>query len=128
MSRRGTLVSVAESAEHKGVIIEPGRTPAAAVVRFTYGADGRAVRAFYEQAVVLLDRGVTRLIVDMEGLPYVPSGLLGMLINVNRKCRSSGAAMRVVTPTAELRKTFEISRLDVVLTLVSSVEAAYGET
>jgi anti-sigma B factor antagonist len=87
-------------------------------MRFPRGQiDGLAIREMYELTVQLPEHPPPVLIIDLDGLGYMSSGALGMLVNMHRKCRGHGGRMHIVAPSEHLREPFTVTRLDKVLTL-----------
>jgi anti-sigma B factor antagonist len=64
----------------------------------------------------LLDRGVTRLVVNFEALSYLDSTGLGVLLGSLRRQRSRGGALQVICPPRH-RRLFEITGLTKVIDL-----------
>lgn len=53
-----------------------------------------------------------RIIVDFESTQYMDSSALGMLINMEKYCKSRGGTISLVNPNPQLKKIFMISRFD----------------
>lgn len=73
--------------------------------------DADSISAFKKVAYDLVDRGVTRLIVDCENLTFVDSMGLGVLISLLRRARERKGDVKVAALTDDVRTIFEITRL-----------------
>ena len=92
----------------------------AIVVRFT-GAkslDEQTSQEFSEALYSLVDKlNKRKLIVDFSQVEYLSSGLLGVLITLNKKVRAAGALLQLRHLDAKLREVFEITKLNKLLDL-----------
>jgi anti-sigma B factor antagonist len=64
------------------------------------------------------------LVLDLSRLTFMDSSGLHMLSDTNRAMRAAGGTMRVVSPSDNIRKIFELTGLDHVLTIVADRKAA----
>jgi anti-sigma B factor antagonist len=71
-----------------------------------------------------IDDGVTRLIVDLTATTFIDSSSLGVLIGAHRRLRQRGGSLVVVCDNEAIVKTFKITGLDGVFTLVPSLDDA----
>jgi anti-sigma B factor antagonist len=71
-----------------------------------------------------IDDGVDRLIVDLTGTSFIDSSSLGVLIGAHRRLKQRGGSLVVVCDNETIVKTFKITGLDGVFTLVRSVDDA----
>ncbi len=71
-----------------------------------------------------IDAGRTNLIVDLTGTTFIDSSSLGVLIGAHRRLKLRGGSLVVVCENEAIVKTFRITGLDGVFTLVSSVDEA----
>lgn len=67
--------------------------------------------------------GASRVVVDLSKTDFLDSSGLGALVGVNKEHASDGELL-VVCPKAQLRKLFQISRLDEVLLVLSDMDSA----
>jgi anti-sigma B factor antagonist len=81
------------------------------------------LRAALDAAV---DGGAQRLIVDLTDTDFLDSSGLGVLVGVSKAGPHSPASLAVACPKEHLRRLFEISRLDEVIRIYSSLDAAVG--
>jgi anti-sigma F factor antagonist len=72
----------------------------------------------------LLDAGVTQLVVDLSRTTFLDSSALGVLIGAFKRMRERDGRLDVVQPPAALRRIFEITALDRILSLYESREQA----
>jgi anti-sigma B factor antagonist len=80
------------------------------------------VRHRVEQALAV---GKRRVIVDLSEVTYMETAALAALLDANARVASCGATLFVVIPgDSRVRLLFSITRLDKVLTLLETREAA----
>jgi len=72
----------------------------------------------------LLEPGVTHLVVDLSRTTFLDSSALGVLIGAFKRMRERSGRLDVVQPPAALRRIFEITALDRILSLYESREQA----
>jgi len=71
-----------------------------------------------------IDAGVSHVIVDLSTTTFIDSSSLGVLIGAHRRLKLRGGALTVVCDNDAIVKTFRITGLDGVFTLVASVDDA----
>jgi anti-sigma B factor antagonist len=77
-----------------------------------------------------LDDGETRLVLDLSQVDFIDSTALRVLVSIHKRLRESGG-FAVVCPHARIRRIFDLTALDRVLTLTDTVDEALialGET
>jgi len=72
----------------------------------------------------LVDGGARKLVVDTGAMSVVRSWFLGGLIDLQRKARATGCQFRVCCPDRDLREVFHITKLDQLLPVFPSLDAA----
>ena len=82
---------------------------------------------FKQRVMAPIAAGVERVIVDLTETTFIDSSSLGVLIGAHRRLKSRGGRLVVACDSEAIVKTFRITGLDGVFTLVDSVEAALGE-
>lgn len=71
-----------------------------------------------------IEDGVTMIIVDLTDTRFMDSTALGVLIGVVKKLRPIGGRMAVVNTEPSTAKTFEITGLDRIFSIVKTREEA----
>ncbi len=77
-----------------------------------------------EQLVDLIETGATELVVDLEGVDFIDSTGLGVLVGAVRRARSADGDVRLVCTNTRLLKVFDVTGLDEVFTIVDTVDDA----
>ncbi|MGZ6266911.1 MAG: STAS domain-containing protein, partial [Candidatus Limnocylindrales bacterium] len=77
-----------------------------------------------EQLIDLVSSGHYNLVVDMEGVEFLDSTGLGVLVGGLKRVRAHGGALRLVCTQERILKVFRITGLTKVFPIHSSVEAA----
>lgn len=80
-----------------------------------------------QQLVTLSVRGSTQVILDLEGVDFIDSTGLGVLVGAVKRLRSVEGELRVVCERANLIELFEITRLTSVFRVFESVDSAASE-
>jgi anti-sigma B factor antagonist len=70
------------------------------------------------------EQGRHRIVVDMDGVEFLDSTGLGVLVGGLRRVRHHGGALRLVCGQDRIVKIFRITGLDKVFDLYDSVDAA----
>mgnify|MGYP002625653710 FL=1 len=86
--------------------------------------DGVAVRELYEAAATLSHGKEPCLLVDLTGVSHATSGLMGILVTIQKLFRHVGGHLHVSTPDPLVLQQFEQMNLHLVLRLFDSVETA----
>jgi anti-sigma B factor antagonist len=71
-----------------------------------------------------LDGGATGLVVDLSEATFIDSMTLGVLLGAVKRLRPSGGKVSIVCVDPHIRRIFEITLLDRVFSLHTSLEAA----
>ncbi len=97
------------------------------VVRIAGNLDTQTSPVAQEQLTQLLDDGATKILVDFEGLNYISSsGLRVLLVAVNRLEGTSGQ-VRVCNPNTIVREVFDTSGFSEIISVYrSQAEALDG--
>jgi anti-sigma B factor antagonist len=80
-----------------------------------------------QQVVSLAGAGRLRLVLDLGEVDFIDSVGLGVVVAALKRTRGRGGDLRVVAPQARVRSLFEITRLDEIIEVVDTVEAAVAE-
>jgi anti-sigma B factor antagonist len=97
------------------------------VVAVTGEVDLFTAPEFKQRVMAPIAAGVDRVIVDLTETTFIDSSSLGALIGAHRKLQQRGGRLVVACDTEAIVKTFRITGLDGVFTIVNSVQAALGE-
>lgn len=77
-----------------------------------------------EQLIGLVGDGSTKLVLDLEGVDFLDSTGLGVIVSALKRSRTQGGDLRLVCTQARIRRLFEITGLDKALPLLPSLDAA----
>jgi anti-sigma B factor antagonist len=83
---------------------------------------------FKQRVTAPIAAGAERVVIDLTETTFVDSSSLGVLIGAHRRLKSLGGRLVIVCDTDAILKTFRITGLDGVFTLVSTVDAALDES
>jgi len=79
---------------------------------------------FKQRVMAPIAAGVERVVVDLMETTFIDSSSLGVLIGAHRRLKTRGGRLIVACSNDTIVKTFRITGLDGVFTLVGSVEDA----
>lgn len=71
----------------------------------------------------LIDSGLSHLFLKMDGLKYLDSSALGMLLDLNNTARTGGMKLTMVGPPQYIRDIFASTRLDHIFKIAVEDEA-----
>jgi anti-sigma B factor antagonist len=71
-----------------------------------------------------IESGEHRVVIDLSEVTFLDSTALGVLIGAVKRLRSRGGALAIVNTDASIAKTFQITGLDQIFTIVPSREEA----
>lgn len=88
--------------------------------------DAHTAPSLRDRLMGLVDGGVDRLVIDLRGVTFIESVGLGTLVAARKRLRPIEKSLCLVLDAdqAVLRRTFEITGLDRVFPIHSTVEAA----
>jgi anti-sigma B factor antagonist len=78
------------------------------------------------ELIRLIDRGATRIVVDLTSATFIDSTTLGVLLGAFKRLRPAGGELTIVCPDANIRKIFQITLLDRVFAIFDTLDAAIG--
>jgi anti-sigma B factor antagonist len=79
-----------------------------------------------EELVSLVDRGRTRIAVDLSGVEFLDSTGLGVLIGGLKRCREGDGVLVLIGPRAPVQKVLSVTGLDTVFPIHQRLEQATG--
>jgi anti-sigma B factor antagonist len=79
---------------------------------------------FKQRVSAPIDAGATRVVVDLTETTFIDSSSLGVLIGAHRRLRRLDGALTIVCTSDAIVKTFKITGLDGVFTIVGSLDEA----
>lgn len=71
--------------------------------------------------------GAPRIVLALAGMDYIDSSGLGALVKVLKKSRLAGGDTKLTGLRPELRKVFELTRLDKIFDICPDVDAAVSQ-
>lgn len=81
---------------------------------------------FRERLIDLVGQGKHRIVVDLEGVDFLDSTGLGVLVGGLKRLRSHGGDLILVCTQSRILKVFEITGLTKVFAIHDSVQQAVG--
>ena len=94
------------------------------VVAVTGEIDLFTAPEFKQRVAEPIDAGRSNVIVDLSATTFIDSSSLGVLIGAHRRLKLRGGSLVVVCDNEAIVKTFKITGLDGVFTLVKSLDDA----
>jgi anti-sigma B factor antagonist len=94
------------------------------VVAVTGEIDLFTAPEFKQRVAAPIDAGRANVIVDLSETTFIDSSSLGVLIGAHRRLKLRGGSLTVVCDNDAIVKTFRITGLDGVFTLVRSLDDA----
>jgi anti-sigma B factor antagonist len=77
-----------------------------------------------EQIDTLLSSGKKNIVLDLEGLRYMNSSGLNVLVNILTKARNAGGDVSVCHLSEKIKSLLVVTRLDTIFHIVPTVEEA----
>ena len=79
---------------------------------------------FKQRVAAPIDAGRLHVVVDLSATSFIDSSSLGVLIGAHRRLRRQGGSLVIVCTSDAIAKTFRITGLDSVFTIVGSLDEA----
>lgn len=96
----------------------------AAVVAVAGQADLHTAPELRTTLADAVDSGAPTLVVDLSETTFIDSMTLGVLLGALKRVTAAGGRLGIVCPDRHLRRVFEITSLDRVLTLFTTLDEA----
>jgi anti-sigma B factor antagonist len=77
-----------------------------------------------ERLHALLGEGRSNMVIDLDGVGFVDSTALGVLVGTMKRARAAGGDVRLVCTQPRVAKVLEITRLDQAFGTYTSVDGA----
>jgi anti-sigma B factor antagonist len=100
----------------------------AAILAVSGEVDVATVPRLREQLHGLVAQGSNRIIVDLDGVDFLDSTGLGVLVGALKRVRSNDGELSLVCTQPRIRKVFEVTGLTKVFSLFDSVDEAVAGT
>jgi anti-sigma B factor antagonist len=94
------------------------------VIRLCGEADLHTAPFFRDAVDEAVEAGARSLVVDMSGVTFIDSMMLGVLLGVTRRTDPFRIELRIVVDDFHVRRIFELTLLDRVLALYPSLQQA----
>ncbi len=95
-----------------------------AVIAVFGEVDVASVPRLREQLHSLVAEGKNRIVVDLNGVGFLDSTGLGVLVGALKRTRTHGGSLGVVCNQPQIMKVFEVTRLTRVFDLYTTVDEA----
>ena len=95
-----------------------------AVVKLRGEADLHTAPLLRDALDEAIETGADTLVIDLTGVTFVDSMMLGVLLGATRRTRHRGTEMRIVVDDPHVSRIFELTLLDRVLQLYPSLQLA----
>jgi anti-sigma B factor antagonist len=95
-----------------------------AVLAVAGEVDVATVPRLREQLHSLVAQGRHHIVVDLEGVDFLDSTGLGVLVGALKRVRTNGGELALVCTQSRIRKVFEVTGLTKVFSLYDSVDEA----
>jgi anti-sigma B factor antagonist len=108
--------------------IEDDSTQKTSAILSAYGElDLHVTPELQDRIDAAIDDGAKLVVLDLSAVTFIDSMALGVLLGAVNQLRARGGNLRLVVPSRELRRIFEISLLDRVFTLDATRDEACAQ-
>ncbi len=95
-----------------------------ALARVSGDVDVATAPRLRDRLVGLISDGQAKLVLDLDGVDFLDSTGLGVIVGVLKRARTVGGDLRLVCNRPAIRKVFEITSLDRTMPLSETAAAA----
>lgn len=89
--------------------------------------DRNQATALLEEIEAAISNGATKFVLNLQGLKYVNSSGLNVLINILTKARKAGGDLAICCVNKKISELMAITKLDSIFNVSSDEEAAYSK-
>jgi anti-anti-sigma factor len=83
------------------------------------------IQRIYKDIIEVIEKTEQpNVIIDFQCVQFMSSAALGMLVRIHKKCKEFAVVLKLCNICAEIRKVFEITRLDKVLDIYDDPKEA----
>ena len=107
-------------------IVDRRLDPETHIVAVTGEIDLFTAPEFKQRVSAPIDAGRTRVVVDLTETTFIDSSSLGVLIGAHRRLRRLEGSLVIVCSNDAIVKTFRITGLDSVFTIVTTLDEAFN--
>ena len=100
------------------------RDGAMCVISLSGEVDVYTSPSFKDRLVSAIDEGCTRIVVDLEGVDFIDSSGLGVLVSGLRRVKENDGSIRLICTREPILKVFRITGLDRVFPIFGSLDEA----
>lgn len=86
--------------------------------------DSANARAFEEDAFLLVDQGLVKVIIDSTDLDYISSAGLRVILTTAKKAKAAGGGLTIACATVNVKEVLTVSGFDTIFGLHDTIEAA----
>ena len=104
--------------------LDPVEGSSAVVMRCSGEVDAHTCARLESAMKEILDGGLTRVIVDLTGVPYMASRGLGVLISARKLIEDSGGGLVLLNPNEAVTSAIEVLGFDSVFDIVATEKDA----
>ena len=86
--------------------------------------DGVGVRELFETAAPYFSQRQQRMIIDLTDVPTVSSGVMGILVTIQKRFRQADNQLHLIVPNPLVHEQFELMNMQLMLRLFNTAEDA----